>query len=268
MVALGVVDADPPHRFEGRLVLDRLGDGAQPHDVADLVDRGHQGGLDGVDGHVAHEAAVDLEEVQRQVAQGVAAGRSGFGVIHGVVHAAGVAGGGLIQLKTPEAAAAVFASDWDVTVIGLDVTEAVRAAPSDFARVAARVPRAGGFLDRAAMAVPSDPRVARARSELAAGRLEAQRVRSGREERVIAAERTAGDASLAGTAATARTFADGGSYTSQHVGTSREGKPTHYVVSTAPLLWGDDEITHVIAHEEAASEVHVVLPRRLLHLEA
>ncbi len=44
----------------------------------------------------------------------------------------------------------------------------------------------------------------------------------------------------------ARTFADGGSYTSQHVGTSRDGEPTHYVVSTAPLLWGDDEITHVI----------------------
>ena len=44
----------------------------------------------------------------------------------------------------------------------------------------------------------------------------------------------------------AKTFADGGSYTSQHVGTSRDGKPTHYVVSTAPLLWGDDEITHVI----------------------
>ena len=44
----------------------------------------------------------------------------------------------------------------------------------------------------------------------------------------------------------AKTFADGGSYTSQHVGTSRDGRPTHYVVSTAPLLWGDDEITHVI----------------------
>lgn len=44
----------------------------------------------------------------------------------------------------------------------------------------------------------------------------------------------------------ARTFTDGGSYTSRHVGTSRDGKPTHYVVSTAPLLWGDDEITHVI----------------------
>ncbi|MCP4571735.1 MAG: PAS domain-containing protein [bacterium] len=44
----------------------------------------------------------------------------------------------------------------------------------------------------------------------------------------------------------ARTFADGGSYTSQHVGMSREGKPTHYVVSTAPLLRGDGDITHVI----------------------
>jgi len=44
----------------------------------------------------------------------------------------------------------------------------------------------------------------------------------------------------------ARTFADGGSYTSRHVGTSRDGKPTHYVVSTAPLLRGEDEVTHVI----------------------
>ncbi|MBU1072639.1 PAS domain-containing protein [bacterium] len=44
----------------------------------------------------------------------------------------------------------------------------------------------------------------------------------------------------------ARTFADGGSYTSRHVGTSRDGTPTHYVVSTAPLLWGDGDITHVI----------------------
>ncbi len=45
----------------------------------------------------------------------------------------------------------------------------------------------------------------------------------------------------------ARTFADGGSYTSRHVGTSRDGRTTHYVVSTSPLLQGEDnEITHVI----------------------
>lgn len=44
----------------------------------------------------------------------------------------------------------------------------------------------------------------------------------------------------------AKTFANGGSYTSRHVGTSRDGRNTHYVVSTAPLLMGDGEITHVI----------------------
>ncbi|MCY1081084.1 type I polyketide synthase [Archangium lansingense] len=45
-------------------------------------------------------------EVMRGV---VAAARERFGALHGVIHAAGVPGGGLIQLKTPEAAAAVLA---------------------------------------------------------------------------------------------------------------------------------------------------------------
>lgn len=44
----------------------------------------------------------------------------------------------------------------------------------------------------------------------------------------------------------AKTFADGGSHTSRHIGMSRDGTPTHYVVSTAPLLRGDGEITHVV----------------------
>ncbi|MFE8601584.1 type I polyketide synthase [Archangium violaceum] len=39
----------------------------------------------------------------------VTAARERFGALHGVIHAAGVPGGGLIQLKTPEAAAAVLA---------------------------------------------------------------------------------------------------------------------------------------------------------------
>ena len=42
----------------------------------------------------------------------------------------------------------------------------------------------------------------------------------------------------------ARTFADGGSYTSRHLGQAQDGKETHYVVSTAPLLQGDGETTH------------------------
>ncbi len=46
----------------------------------------------------------------------------------------------------------------------------------------------------------------------------------------------------------ARTFADGGSYTSRQVGTARDGTVRHYIVSTAPLLQDDEggELTHVI----------------------
>jgi PAS domain S-box-containing protein len=44
----------------------------------------------------------------------------------------------------------------------------------------------------------------------------------------------------------ARTFTDGGTHTSRHIGTAQDGTTTHYVVSTAPLLRGDGEVTHVI----------------------
>jgi len=47
----------------------------------------------------------DVDSVQQAIAQGVAK----FGTIHGIIHAAGVPGGGLMQLKTPEAAAQVLA---------------------------------------------------------------------------------------------------------------------------------------------------------------
>jgi acyl transferase domain-containing protein/acyl carrier protein len=47
----------------------------------------------------------NTEEMQRVFARGV----ERFGEIHGIIHAAGVAGGGLIQLKTPELADAVLA---------------------------------------------------------------------------------------------------------------------------------------------------------------
>ncbi len=43
-----------------------------------------------------------------------------------------------------------------------------------------------------------------------------------------------------------KTFVDGRSHTSRHVGQNRDGGETHYVVSTAPLLQGDGETTHVI----------------------
>jgi inosine-uridine nucleoside N-ribohydrolase len=52
--------------------------------------------------------------------------------------------------QDPEAAAAVLAAEWPVTLVGLDVTETVRAAPGDFDAIAAAAPKAGGFLRRAA----------------------------------------------------------------------------------------------------------------------
>ena len=49
----------------------------------------------------------------------------------------------------PHAAAAVFAADWPVTLVGLDVTEPVTCSPADFAEAARQAPVIGGFLDRA-----------------------------------------------------------------------------------------------------------------------
>lgn len=49
----------------------------------------------------------------------------------------------------PDAADAVFAADWDVTMVGLDVTEKSRCSPEDFATIAEASPSIGGFLDEA-----------------------------------------------------------------------------------------------------------------------
>ncbi len=49
----------------------------------------------------------------------------------------------------PDAADLVFAADWDVTMVGLDVTEKTRCNPQDFADLAARAPGIGGFLQAA-----------------------------------------------------------------------------------------------------------------------
>ncbi len=50
----------------------------------------------------------------------------------------------------PHAAAEVFAADWPVTLVGLDVTERTRCRPMDFARISDHSPTVGGFLERAA----------------------------------------------------------------------------------------------------------------------
>jgi len=50
----------------------------------------------------------------------------------------------------PDAADAVFAADWDVTMVGLDVTEKTQCTPADFALLAEKSPNIGGFLNDAA----------------------------------------------------------------------------------------------------------------------
>lgn len=49
----------------------------------------------------------------------------------------------------PDAADRVFAADWDVTMVGLDVTEKTQCTPDDFAALAAQSPVIGGFLEQA-----------------------------------------------------------------------------------------------------------------------
>ncbi len=48
----------------------------------------------------------------------------------------------------PHAADAVFAADWDITMVGLDVTNQVLCKTGDFARIAANTPVLGGFLNK------------------------------------------------------------------------------------------------------------------------
>jgi amino acid adenylation domain-containing protein len=61
-------------------------------------------------------AAADVAD-PAAIAAVVAAARERFGAIHGVVHAAGVPGGGLIQIKRPEAAAEVLAPKLQGTLV-------------------------------------------------------------------------------------------------------------------------------------------------------
>ena len=50
----------------------------------------------------------------------------------------------------PDAAAAVFAADWPVRLVGLDVTQNIRLAREDLTAMVAASPRAGAFLSEAA----------------------------------------------------------------------------------------------------------------------
>ena len=54
---------------------------------------------------IASADVADEEEMRKVIAEA----KARFGAIHGVIHAAGIAGGGIIQVKQPEVAAAVLA---------------------------------------------------------------------------------------------------------------------------------------------------------------
>ena len=54
---------------------------------------------------------------QHQMQEAIQLTYERFGTIHGVIHAAGIAGGGIIQLKTPEIAARVLAPKVQGTVV-------------------------------------------------------------------------------------------------------------------------------------------------------
>lgn len=51
--------------------------------------------------------------------------------------------------QDPHAADMVFAADWDVTMVGLDVTHQIKCTPGDFAGLAGPAPVIGGFLNEA-----------------------------------------------------------------------------------------------------------------------
>lgn len=62
---------------------------------------------------VASANVADLEQMKEVVEQA----KQQFGRIHGVIHSAGVPGGGIIQLKTPEAAADILAAKLQGTLV-------------------------------------------------------------------------------------------------------------------------------------------------------
>ena len=73
-------DADGAHRGKHVRTVDELRDGLLPHHVAHVVDRLDHGTIDGVDHHVLHEAAVDLQVVDGQVLE-IREGRHALGMI-------------------------------------------------------------------------------------------------------------------------------------------------------------------------------------------
>jgi PAS domain S-box-containing protein len=55
-----------------------------------------------------------------------------------------------------------------------------------------------------------------------------------------------------------KTFADGGSYHAEQAGLDKNGTPTNYVVSTAPLSRSDSESSHVIEMSVDVTDIHTL----------
>jgi NAD(P)-dependent dehydrogenase (short-subunit alcohol dehydrogenase family)/acyl carrier protein len=73
----------------------------------------------------------------------VARGRETFGPVHGLIHAAGIPGGGILQLKEPEAAARVMAPKVEGTLV---LESVLRDEPLDFVLLCSSIASlAGGF---------------------------------------------------------------------------------------------------------------------------
>lgn len=101
----------------------------ETHDEGDATSQRirHVQGLEEVGGEVLYAAAdvarrEDMESV-------VAVARQRFGPIQGVIHSAGVAGGGILQLKEPEVAARVLAPKVQGTLV---LEELLHGEPLDF----------------------------------------------------------------------------------------------------------------------------------------
>src|SRR5256885_2541085 len=80
-VALRVVDPETGEHLDDLGVLGELGDGLLAGEVPDLVDRAHHLAVDRIAQDLAHEAAVDLEIIDREVLEVAERGQSGAEVI-------------------------------------------------------------------------------------------------------------------------------------------------------------------------------------------
>src|ERR1700724_4340043 len=80
-VALRVIDAQTGEHLDDLGVLGKLGDGLLAGEVPDLVDRAHHLAVDRIAQDLAHEAAVDLEVIDREVLEVPEREQSGAEVI-------------------------------------------------------------------------------------------------------------------------------------------------------------------------------------------